>query len=170
MNYSELKDKYFCQSAKPTPEAIGELVKTIHDYCGTVGKPRIHIKGNDTTVSFGLNSGDIVETHPCYNYCNYKLECTLAALRTGKRLRCIFFDKNFSDMKHDTIKTYTIKPGDIVEAFIGMGDLTNRFRVVSIETPHIRIIRLEKPGEHSLIPPESFLISGDAITKIIPAK
>ena len=81
MNYNELQKTHFCQTIKPTPYAIEELVKTIHDYCGTVGKPRIHIKGNDASVSFGLNGGDIVENHPCYNYCNYKLECTIAALR-----------------------------------------------------------------------------------------
>lgn len=65
-------------------------------------------------------------------------------------------------MKTDTIKTYTLKPGDLVEAVTSQGDST-LLRVEGFETS-LLLVRVSSPAD----PCVSFLISPYNITKILP--
>ena len=65
-------------------------------------------------------------------------------------------------MKHDTIKTYTIKPGDLVEATTALGS-SALLRVEAITSLGIRVYLPTDPSMFYIISPES-------ITKIHPSK
>ena len=102
MNYSELQDKYFCQSTKPTAKSIESLISLITSYSRNAEKISIHIKGDVATVAFGDRYN--VENHPCFTFCSYSLACRNAKIYEGKRLPCIYFDRNFVNTKiHDSI-------------------------------------------------------------------
>lgn len=65
-------------------------------------------------------------------------------------------------MKPDTIKTYTLKPGDLVEATTALGDSA----LLRVEA----ITRLGISVYASTDPHMCFIISPEAITQIYPAK
>lgn len=65
-------------------------------------------------------------------------------------------------MKPDTIKTYTIKPGDLVEATTALGD----YALLRVEAITRLGIRVYPPTDPSMC----YIISPEAITKIHPGK